>query len=381
MWLALHLPQLPLEASAHLPSPSAIIERGRVLCADNAARQAGIARGTGAAAARMLVPAIALIDRDRQREIAALHRLACWAGSLTPRISLTPDTLLLEIGGCLRLFGGLEKLVAAAQDGIQAQGFSARIAAAPTPLGAEWLARSATAALCRDAEALRRQLAALPIGLLPDQAAATLARFGLRTLADVRRLPSGDLARRIGSESLQALARAFGELPDPRVDFVFPERFALSLQLPAAVENAGTLLFAARRLTAALAGWLAVRQAGVREITLRLQQRQAESLLLLQFADPTADAGRFERVLRERLENTSLDAPVEALRLEATHVDALPGRNRPLFTDVNADHEAIGVLFERLCARLGEQQIYRLRVHDDHRPECVRPRQIQSASP
>ena len=31
------------------------------------------------------------------------------AGSLTPRVSLAPQTLLLEIGSCLRLFGGLAR--------------------------------------------------------------------------------------------------------------------------------------------------------------------------------------------------------------------------------------------------------------------------------
>lgn len=65
----------------------------------------------------MLAPTITLIARNESREAAALHSLACWAGCLTPRISLTADTLLLEIGSCLRLFGGLENLLAVAKEG------------------------------------------------------------------------------------------------------------------------------------------------------------------------------------------------------------------------------------------------------------------------
>ena len=357
LWLALHLPLLPLEANAPLPSPGAIVEQGRILLADAVARQAGVESGSGVAVARMLAPAI--------------QALACWAGCLTPRISVTADGLLLEIGSCLRLFGGVEKMADAAQAGVLTQGFSVEMAVAPTPLGAHWLAQCATAARCLDKDSLGRQLEVLPLGVLPAKAAASLARFGACTLVDVRRLPVAALSRRIGREAMQLLAQAFGELPDPRADFVFPDRFSLSLPLPAAVENAGALLFAARRLTSALAGWLAVRQAGVREITLRLQHRQGETPLALHFAAPTSDEARFERVLRERLELLSLTAPVESLLLEATHVAALPGRSLALFDDAGDAQEAVDVLLERLSARLGEQQVYRLNVQDDHRPECA----------
>jgi len=372
LWLALHLPALALEANAPLPSPVAVVEHGRILLGDAAACAAGIESGMGTAAARMLLPTLTLLARNAEREAAALHLLACWAGSLTPRVSLTPDTLLLEIGSCLRLFGGARKMADAACAGVSAQGFSRVIAGAPTPLGAHWLAQHGTAVLCRDGESLRRRLEALPVGLLPGKAAAALARFGAHCLGDVRRLPAAALGRRIGRETLQLMARAFGELPDPRVDFVFPERFVLTLPLPAAVDNAAALLFAARRLSSALAGWLAVRQAGVRGARLCLLHRQDETVLELRFADLTAAGDRFERVLREQLERLKLKAPVEALRLEACEVAALPGRSQTLFADTaDAGEEAIGALLERFAARLGETQVYRLGVHDEHRPECA----------
>ena len=354
-----------------MPSPSAVVEHGRVLLEDEAARRAGVASGIGVAAARALSPGIVLLARDRPREVAAMRALACWAGGLTPRVALAADTLLLEVGACLRLFGGLEKLQAAALAGVAAQGFSISSAAAPTPLGAEWLARLRPETRCADAEALGRQLDALPVTVLPGGAAAALARFGARTLGEARRLPAAALARRLGEESMRLLGRAYGECPDPRPDFIFPERFALPLQLPAAVDNAAALLFAARRLTGALAGWLAARQAGARAAVLRLLHRRDETRVELRFADVTADGGRIERVLRERLERMALAAPVEALCLEAARVEALPARTRPLLDDARAGQEAIGVLLERLSARLGEARVYRVAAHADHRPECA----------
>ena len=46
------------------------------------------------------------------------------------------------------------------------------------------------------------------------------------------------------AEPLAAIARAYGEATDLRADFIFPERFSLTLPLPAAVDNAPALLFA-----------------------------------------------------------------------------------------------------------------------------------------
>lgn len=375
------MPHLPLEANAARPSPSAVVDRARVLLADAAAQAAGVTRGTGVAAARLLSPSIALLARDHAREAATLNALACWSGAFTPRVSLTPDTLLLEVGGCLRLFGGLEPLVQAIAAGVRAQGFYAALAVAPTPLGAQWLAQSGASSLCRDRDALHRQLERLTIDVLPDKVAAALKRFGAQTLADVRRLPGAELARRLGDGCRRAMAQAFGELPDPRADFVFPARFAQSLELPAPVDNASALLFAARRLASALSGWLAVRQAGVREFRLHLAHRRQETLLRLKFSAPTADQERFERVLRERLEHTVLAAPVDALRLTAAQISALPGRNQTLFPDAGNAQEAIDALLERLAARLGERQVYRLAVRDDHRPECATRRVAPLAAP
>ncbi len=371
LWLAIYLPGLPLEAGSLPSSPSAVVEQGRILVCDDAARRAGVNTGIGVAAARALVPAITLVKRDAAREAAVLHALACWAGGFTPRVTLTSCALLLEVGACLRLFGGLEKLLAVVTEGVRTQGFTAHIAVAMTPLGALWLAESGIATVCLDQSTLRQQLDALSISVLPGKAAELLARFGVATLADARNLPSAVLARRIGTEVVNLMARAFGNMSDLRPDFVFPDQFQLSLVLPAPVETAAALLFAARRLTSALTGWLAARQAGLRELALRLLHRQGDTLVSLQFADLTRDGERIERVLRERIERIALKAPVEALRLEAVSVISLPGRSAAMFDDADAARDAMNTLLERLRARLGDGQVYRLTAHADHRPECA----------
>lgn len=354
--------------------------RGRVLACDAAAATSGVAPGMGLTAARALAPTLNVVARDMAREAAALAALACWAGSFTPVISLVPprqdeaaSALLLEIGSCLRLFGGVERIASAVDAGVAEQGYSRRCAVAPSAQGALWLARTLETAICADLAALAARLAALPVAALdlPPQAIARLGQFGVRTLGEARRLPAAALARRIGEDALGMIARAFGELPDPRPPFIFPAQFCADLELPAPVDNAAALLFAARRLTVALAGWLAARQSGVLECVLHLRRpRQPATVLSLRFASATRDAARFERVLRERLERLALTAPVEALRLEATGVAPLPGHSGSLF---EASHDAhdMATLLERLRARLGETRVHGLACRAEHRPECA----------
>ena len=287
--------------------------------------------------------------------------LACWAGCFTPRVSLAESALLLEIGGCQRLFGGLDALRAQVTQGLAEQGIDARTAVAATPQAAIWLA-----------EGGGEKLDALAITDLswPSGVAEKLTRFGLRQLGESRRLTFAALARRIGKEAATLIARAYGESPDPRVDYVFPLRFDEKVELPAAVENAPALMFAARRLTGALAGWLNVRQAGLRECRLDLVHRQGATPLPLRFVEATRDGSRFERVLRERLDRLQLVAPVERLRLVVDTVEALPGTSGGLFDEGGAK-ESMAALVERLRARLGEERVYGIVPVAEHRPECA----------
>jgi protein ImuB len=276
-------------------------------------------------------------------------------------VSLAENALLLEIGGCLRLFGGLDALRAQVAQGLAEQEIVARMAVAATPQAAIWLAEGAGENL---------DVLAIPDLSWPTGVAEKLTRFGLRRLGEARRLTFSSLARRIGREAATLIARAYGEAPDPRLDFVFPLRFEQEIELPAAVENAPVLMFAARRLTAALAGWLNVRQAGLRECRLDLLHRQGATPLPMRFAESTRDGQRFERVLRERLERLQLAAPVEALHLAAETVEPLAGRSDGLFDEGNAK-ESMAALVERLRARLGEERVFGIVPVADYRPECA----------
>lgn len=343
--------------------------QNRILLGDSAATKQGVVAGMRSVAARALCPALHFLSREIHRETAVLHLLACWSGQFTSRVSLVSDTVLLEVSQSLRLFGGVERLVDEMRSRATTLGVSILMAGAPTPLGAEWLARSGQPVFLSALSAWQEKLALLPIRLLPPQAVLWLQRFGLTTLGEVRRLPVASLKRRVGQACALQLAAAFGEVPDLRADFVFPETFAQTLTLPFPVAQSETLLFTARRLVAALSGWLSVRQLGVSQFALRLGHAQGETLVELKLATLTAELGRFERVMRERFYRLELTLPVESLRLVVADARPLVGQSAALFDDRAAQHGQLTALFERLTARLGDRCLYQIEALDDYRPE------------
>lgn len=255
---------------------------------------------------------------------------------------------------------------------------NAQLAVAATPLAALWLARSgarnANEAVCTDLPTTRTALASVPLAAL--ELAPPLARriegFGLRRLGDLLALPRASLGARLGKPFVIDLARALGEVADPQLCFVFPERFEQGLELPAPVEAAPVLLFAARRLIAALVGWLVARNAAVREVECLIDHGHGRTTAVpLAFSAPVHAASRIERVLKERLDALALPAPALALRLGAQKAEARDDRSHALFDGAGQRHEALAELMDRLVARLGPQAVQGLACHADHRPELA----------
>jgi protein ImuB len=344
------------------------------MAADQLAAKSGVGRGQKLSTALGLQPGLAVFEHDLGRELAALDRLANWGGRFTPTVNLSsPAMLLLEIGGCQRLFGGVEPIVAGALSGCEKQGYSVQWSVAPTPLGASWLAMADRSIVVKTQEAMQELLAKLPCSVpaWDVQVQTRLDSFGLRFLGDLRNLPSASLRQRIGSVTVDQLFQAWGELPDIRRAFVFPERFISSIELPARVIHADALIFAGQRLFAALAGWLHCRQLLVQVCTLMLTDDEGGvQQIVLRFAEPAADEARFVRLLREHLSRLVLKSPVEVLSLQADQVMAKAGESAALF-DQAVVGEGVQACLERLRARLGEGRVQLLAPRADYRPECA----------
>ncbi len=440
LWLAVHLPLLPLEAfCASLPPPPAgeaqrpvallhalqdtpRDQQNRVHSVNAAAALRGIKPGIQRATALALAADLLLADRSPPRDAAALQAVVHAALSFTPAVCLQDaHTVLLEVQGSLRLFGGLPALHQRLLQALAPLGHQVQVAAAPTALGAALLAwwaqpvvdaapvvaadpgrilstgntptrtrppapnparwvlgRHATELPALQALLGRAPLSLLPVGHVHGQA---LHAMGLHTVADLLALPRDGLSRRFGQGLLDQLDRARGLQSDPRRWLTLPPQFNSRLELHFRAENTDQVLHGATVLLARLVAWAQARQVRVGAFTLRmLHERQrsrgsagdsvpAVTELPVLLAEPALDASHLQLLLRERLAHCVLAAPTLELQLHCSQVVAAAAPNGELFPSAGSRAEGLMRLLERLCARLGPAQVVRLLPVADHRPE------------
>jgi len=375
MWIAIRLPQLPLEIflrGSSTPEPFAVEERHCVFACDRKAFARGVRAGMAVSASLAFAPRLRVVPRDPAAETEALLGVAGWAAQFTPGVALEfPDGVLLEVSGSLKLFGGLEPLLERLRRGLAEMGWSATLAGAPTPRAAFWLALAGKQKFIGSMVELEPALAVSPVEVLRcgDETLEALEAIGVRTLGELRALPREGVARRFGQELLDELDRALGRLSDPRNFFVPPERFRAAIELSAEVTQAEALLFAARRLIVQLAGFLAARSGGVQRFVLRLKHRDRATEVAIGLVAPSRDAEHFALLLRERLSSLALAEPVREITLQADDVVPLPGRNLGLLLEQGKPAGNWEHLVERLRARLGTDAVYGLVLRAEHRPE------------
>jgi protein ImuB len=381
LWIGLNFPAISLEIFSRgtaAPEPIAVIEkngnRSQVIACNEAASASGVRPGMPASAAQALAMGLVIRTRDPAAEQESLCGIAAWAGRFTPSVSVQPpDGLLLEAGSCLKLHRGLDNLLAQIRGGLGEIGYAFSLACATTAHGAWLLALAGTGAVIREPGRLEEALGALPVRLLgqPAETLAGLEMAGAHTIADCLRLPRAGMVRRFGKGLLEELGRALGRLPDAREFFVPPPSFERRLELPACVQEAEGLLFAARRLLPELEGYLSLRQAGVQEFELVSCHEDApDTVVKLGFVQPTRSLERMQLLLREALANTSLPAPVHAIVLSAHVILPQEAPNRDLFQGSTGAEEG-NLLLERLRIRLGKEAVFGIAPAADHRPELA----------
>ncbi|MFO1378376.1 MAG: DNA polymerase Y family protein [Steroidobacteraceae bacterium] len=380
LWLCLHFPRFALEAVAPhgAAGPAAVLDEGgrELIACDDLAERHGVHAGQGLDAALALCPGLVVHARDAAAEERLLAGLGRWLTQFTPLASLEPpDAVFAEVRGSLRLFGGARALRERMRATLAAQGLTPRIALAPTSRAALVAARAGLEVLVGSRAALPRLAARLPLHDLcwPERTRAALADLGLRSVADLARLPRDGFARRFGPACLDELDALLGRRAEPRRRVVTAERFDAGLELPAECGDTARILVAAGLLLERLEDFLRSRGAGITGIRLFCHHagRRPASVATLGLVRPAATLAELLPLLRERLGQLPLPAPVVALRLRSTVIVPLVLASAKLWarSPQEGDAGAGARLVERLRARLGEEAVFGICLVDEHRPE------------
>ncbi|QIE40871.1 DNA polymerase Y family protein [Rhodobacteraceae bacterium SC52] len=397
------------------------------------AEAAGLRLGQGLRDAMAICPRLASYPAAPREDAALLTALRRWAGQFTPwTAEEAPDALMLDLTGCIHLFGGEHELTTAIADGCTGLGMNARIGLADTP-GAAWAlaryggqmqapahngdaidqearatrsragrrrgplaprpdptTRVPTAGPDTDPSApqshvlispaghLRATLDPLPVaGLrLPDSDVATLVRLGLRHIGDLAGQPRAALARRFGAGLVRRLDQALGLEPEPLSPHQPGPRFVLRMSLPDPIGLEADLLAGIDRLLPPLCARLAAAGMGARSV--RLEATRCDHVtqeIEIGLAAPTSDAARIRPLLALKLGGLDAGPGIDALRLGAPRTEAVQQRQHRGHIDAAAHARRTGPLaaqedlIGRLGARLGSTGVTRLHPGDSHIPE------------
>jgi len=206
---------------------------------------------------------------------------------------------------------------------------------------------------------------------LSPKARDGLAALGVRTVADLLRLPAGGARSRFGSEVLRLHRAARGELETPVLAKPAPECARQHMVLDHPETNARRLLFALKRLLDPLLEALVARQQAVRELVLELKfENGTAQEERLRPADATVDARQLLDLLLLRLDALKFPDGANDIALDAETVPATRAQLELFAQQCRRDPAAARRAFARLRAEFGERTVVRADLMNRHLPEA-----------
>jgi protein ImuB len=312
--------------------------RRLVTAVNRAAEACGIAPGMAVADAQALVPALLLADADPAADAAFLVRLAEWCRRWTPYPAVDgSDGLLLDITGCAHLYGGEQALLDETRARLAALGLSSRGAIADTP-GAAWAlahygSKAATVVPPGGTRAALLPLDISALRLLPEDA-QLLARLGLTRVEEVAALPRAALARRFGDRVARRLDEAFGAAPEPIGPLRWRPAHRSRLAFAEPIGTPEDIARAARHLIEDLCRHLESAGVGARRLVLAAYRCDGEApQIAVGTARPARDPRHLAKLFEEKLAAIDPGLGIDEMTLDATIVEPFAARQVELPID------------------------------------------------
>ncbi len=304
------------------------------------------------------------------------------ARSFTPRVEArAPTPVLLDLSGLGRLWPTPQELGRALLDAAAARAIEAQVALAFTRETALVVARACPGLTVVAAGGEAVALAPLPLALLELQAEQQelFARWGLRTIGDLARLPPAALAARLGPEGPRLVHRARGEDAGAFVTAApLPERFETTLELDWPVEGRDPLAFLLSRVLEPLTTTLAARGAKAAALAVELGLTDATThARTLRPAAPSGDARTWRTLVLLDLE---AHPPRDAIARITLRAEPTPARAAQfsLFDPAQPSSEKLAETLARLHAWTASGRCGSPQLLDTHRPGAFA---VQSFAP
>ena len=380
LWLCLRFEQLSLNSLSHEDEkPVVVLNKQRVVAANEAALALGIYSGQGSATVQALLhgTSACLFERDLRAESRALTQLEAWAYSITPSLERWRDNcLLLEIGGCLTLFGGLAPLLNHVENDLARRDYQIDCGIAETRLAAWLLSYSDNG--CDIGEPLSTRIAALPISLIDEfpKAVSSLSKAGIYDFQGLLALPMAAVGRRCGRDFCHWLQRLTGVQHEAQQDYIPPQLFNDALWFGFEIRHQQELYPAITDLLQRFCLFLHNTQLDAQHIEWRLLRFNDTAISIIVRSSEAHNQWKtwFELTCLQ-LDQIKITRDVEGIELIADQLTACIYVATDLFSN-DQNREPLNALIDRLRSRLGLNAVKHVGIRDEHLPEY----RLQSAS-
>ena len=352
-------------------------ERGAVIimAANALAEQAGASRGMALADARAVAPDLLHFDFEPDRAQKVLGAMADWCRRFSPLCGVQlPDGIWIDMTGGAHLFGGEKKMLRDMVLSFQSFGYETRAALADTPGGAWAVARFGRKQPIIPPGALKEALAPLPPSALriSQDTAVSLRSLGIRTVADLYKIPRASLSRRFGAEVILRMGQALGELEEPLSSQLAAPEYTARLHFPEGVSTPDGIAKVLQRLMQDLCAQMSVKGLGLRAgvfQVFRLDGRAEQ--VSIGTGSPSCNAKHLSRLFDEKLPHLDPGPGIETFILSAPQTERVVAAQNGMGMDAdNYFHDDnLPELIDRLAGRLGADRIYGIAPRESHWPE------------
>lgn len=372
-------PELRHEALAVLEGTG---ERSRVVSATRPARKAGVRPGMSLSQARALLPDLVARGRDPECERSAREALVEAAAAFSPRLEVDSESgaggvVYLDVTGIEHHFPAATERAAELEAGramaaaAEALGLPVWVGLAGSKLAARVAAdEGASPTVVPPGEEVDF-LAPLPLERLCPEVgvAATLERWGIRSVGELARLPPDQVASRLGETGRRLQAVARGRDPAPLAPREPPPSFREGMELEWPLVSLEPFLFLGRTALERLCRRLEARGLACARLDLALRlEPDGHDERSLELPAPTTEVKVLLTLVRLDLEGRRPGAPVAGFAFTA-HPNAPRTAQLSLLGPEALAPDRLATTIARLFALLGPGRVGSPRPVDAHRPE------------
>lgn len=418
LWFYLYFPTLALDvrslktAGEISEQPCAIYhaQSNQLVQINWQAQQAGVKVGQGLANASASCPGLHIFEPHSKWEESFLHTIVTRLYRFLAEICIDQrQGVFILVTPMLQLYGSSEEVARAITRFLDPIPVSYVLTSFYSPLGAKVIAKQ----IAKTRQSTRQQSAPLRLSVLPERAeqddavkevsldlvfnpkvSEKLARVGLRRLGELKQIDYKTLSTRLDNQALDTLNRVFGEKKEI-LPFYHPQpKFHEFTDFDYEVKNIDQLSRFTKELLSRLETFLYEYGSATTSIEWQLhfkaddelrgmgrsmKQRQKPGVtslgvqpverLTMNAASPTYRAIDWQELTLLKLESVSLIQGCQGLGLTCQHMETLIPEHQQFWKDTNNSDAMASV--SRLQSRLGEDCVFQLRTHDDHRPHRV----------